>query len=263
MFTPLWFVSVIALLVVDVRTGALQQKDYKSQRCYLCPASNNTCDHTSALQIIECPASRPHCATIAAAPNFTSTLQCAAATEAPCSLEYTAQKHKLTCICADRLCNAPFTSELLNELRNFSTSNVPNNNSADLTEEFFKMYSLVNFTDKNLYKLITVENSEATERSSYNSSHLTTVSATTIHTVTRTNEIEIPRAEARKQEATAPSDDDEDESEGSGSYDETRSQKTPSAPAAPSSFLPANENKSSLLYTKLFLSITFFVYFIV
>ncbi|XP_031770535.2 uncharacterized protein LOC113520256 [Galleria mellonella] len=268
MFTPLWFVSIIALLIVDVRTGSLQQKGEKAQRCYFCPYTNNTCDHFWHLQIENCSGNTPYCATVAFSPNFTSFLQCAAPAEVPCTLTYSAEKYELKCICAGHLCNAPFSLKLLNDLHNFSTSNVPKNTTADFTDSFFKRYSTTNITDKNIYKLITIELTqitEVTEHSSQNVSQITTVSTvTTMHTVTHSNEIDIPRAEARKQEAAAPSDDDEDESEGSGSYDETKSQRhPPSAPAAPSSFLPANENRSSALYTKLFLTTSIFVFFIV
>lgn len=59
---------------------------------------------------------------------------------------------------------------------------------------------------------------------------------------------EIPRAEAFKNEATVPSSDDEDDIEGSGSYENTHSQNhSPSAPAAPSSYLPADENGAATL----------------
>ncbi|CAH2054565.1 unnamed protein product, partial [Iphiclides podalirius] len=58
--------------------------------------------------------------------------------------------------------------------------------------------------------------------------------------------IDAPHAEPLKHEATVPPDDDEDESEGSGVYDDPKSPKNPaSAPAAPSSYLPAEENKAS------------------
>ncbi|XP_059051979.1 uncharacterized protein LOC131846641 [Achroia grisella] len=268
MFTPLWFVSIMALLVVNVRTGSLQQKDKKPQQCYYCSPTNNTCDHLSSLQIYNCPENRPYCATTAVAPNFTSSLQCASPAEIPCKLTYSTQGHELQCICTGHLCNAPFSLTLLNTLRNFTSSSVHENKSADLTDSFFKRYNVTNVTDKKIYKMLTMdlsEETEITERTSQNISQLTTVSAVTTMNIDLKNEIDIPQAAARKQEAAAPSDDDEDESEGSGSYDESKSQRhPPSAPAAPSSFLPAKDsNKSPPLYCNLYLTSSFFVFFII
>lgn len=69
----------------------------------------------------------------------------------------------------------------------------------------------------------------------------------------------MPRAEALKQQ-TAPSEDDEDEGEGSGTYEDSRSHlpsQSASAPAAPSSYLPAEENKACSLTTMLIMPLAF------
>lgn len=83
---------------------------------------------------------------------------------------------------------------------------------------------------------------------------------TTINVKLMLRDSERPRAEALKQQPTVPSDDDEDEGEGSGSYEESRIHNhAVSAPAAPSSFLPANENSASSL-CKDFLAATLFIF---
>ncbi|XP_053615994.1 uncharacterized protein LOC128678450 [Plodia interpunctella] len=252
MYSPMWFLTLVSLLMMDFRTGAIQQKD-EPRRCYLCVASNTTsCDQPSSVTTVECAGP---CATVAVAPNFTSSLQCAAAAaRAPCSLNYSGAL-QLTCLCDGHLCNAPLPTQLTNDLLNFS-ANLPNK-TADLTQTFFEIYSSANLTDE-LFK--------PTTKTPLNITAVTTVSTTTVTAKTTVghNENEMaPRAEPLKQ-ATAPSDDDEDESEGSGAYEETRSQRHPaSAPAAPSSFLPANENKSPPLFTHLFLTTPFIMYVIV
>ncbi|XP_060806118.1 uncharacterized protein LOC106131430 [Amyelois transitella] len=243
----------IACIIVNTIQLACNTNIDAGQRCYLCVANNSTsCDQASAVTTVECPGS---CATVADAPNFTSSLQCAAPAEgapAPCSLNYS-RALQLTCRCTGHLCNAPFSRQLTNDLLNFS-STFPNK-TADLTQTFFKIYSSTNFTGE-LYKAITVAQLTTTNAPL----NITTVGTTSARTTIEPNKMSeiAPRAEPLKQDATAPSDDDEDESEGSGAYEDTRLHRNPaSAPAAPSSFLPADENKSPPLYTHLFLTTPF------
>ncbi|KAI8437649.1 hypothetical protein MSG28_011900 [Choristoneura fumiferana] len=224
MYTSMWFMSVVAILVVDVRTGALLQKD-EPRRCHQCAYNGSAA--CAPARVAPCPARDHHCATVAVAPDFTSTLTCAAAAENPCSLSYSS-KHalQLTCTCPGWACNAPFTPQLRNHLLNFTSTN----NTVNLTKTFFKPF--INITKDKLYYTITVK----VNASQPNNTQLP------IHVIEHMNDIVAPRAEALKQEATEPSDDEEDEGEGSGTYDEARLRRPASAPAAPSSYLPANEN---------------------
>ncbi|XP_028158625.1 uncharacterized protein LOC114351562 [Ostrinia furnacalis] len=260
MLPSMWFMSIIAILVVDVRTGALQQKDAALRRCYHCAANGTACHAT-----VECPGDRPLCATSAVVPNYSSSLHCAAASKTPCSLTRSSGTFILTCVCADDLCNSAFSKELQNQLLEFSKSNVTNNNSSDYTDMFFKSHSFANVTEDKLYKTITVEVVKTTEAPKHNVTNPTTVStaAHTRTTISHPVEVNLPRAEAFKHEPTALSDDDEDASEGSGSYEETRSQRQPaSAPAAPSSYLPANENKAPPLTATLLIGAPILMYFV-
>lgn len=175
--------------------------------------------------------------------DFTSTLTCAVGSELPCSLTFNSKLAlEMTCICVDHLCNAPYSAQLRNELLNFSTK-IPIN-TTELAAAFLKSSAFVNVTLSELYGVIT-KSSKANEKSVYE---------TTMNLLTFGGSDEAPRAEALKHEATVPPDDDEDEGEGSGTFEENKSQ---AAPAAPSSFLPAEENNvSSLSLNKLLLLIT-------
>lgn len=159
--------------------------------------------------------------------DFGTSLGCAAAATAPCSLANSPRQIlELTCICVGHLCNAPFALELRNELLNFSSDN----NSA-LAEAFFKLSKFANVSDAALYKAITVE-------IEVNSTMTTEAGSLSV----------MPKAEALKQQ-TAPSDDEEDESEGSGAYEDSKLHtqgQSASAPAAPSSYLPAENTACSL-----------------
>lgn len=187
--------------------------------------------------------------------DFTTTLECA--TEQLCSLTYSQQKqtYKFICVCGSHLCNRPFSQELRGELLNYASSRPTQNNSVDFTGPFFTSSKYVNVTKEGLYDALTLHDSTSTNAKlpDFNPPEATIVEADTLTVEQKHSEIrhmnEAPRAEALKQEATVPSDDDEDEGEGSGSYEESRSQKRPAAaPAAPSSFLPANENAASRLF---------------
>lgn len=109
---------------------------------------------------------------------------------------------------------------------------------------FFKTF--VNATKDKLYYTITIK----VNASQPNNTHLP------IHVMEHMNDINAPRAEALKQEATEPSDDEEDEGEGSGTYDEARLRRPASPPAAPSSYLPANENTAPPLIVDFLLMTT-------
>lgn len=137
--------------------------------------------------------------------------------------------------------------------------------SIKLVKTFFKMI-FTNITDVDLYKRITV-NVSASHKLIENSSQSTTsASVPTIsknsYSLTRQTEFH-PRLEALKEKSTVPSDDDEDENEGSGSYEESKSHsQLASAPAAPSSFLPADENNSATLIYNFYL-ITYLIVHII
>ncbi|XP_021207031.1 uncharacterized protein LOC105842361 [Bombyx mori] len=250
MCSTMWFVCAIIFVVADIRTGALQQHGMKPQQCHQCTASNTTsCElHTDWTNIV-CPNDRPHCGTIATGPRFASSLTCSATNNTSCSLVYsTGTTLELTCTCLEKFCNLPFAPKLQTELLNFSSKY---NDSENLTETFFKRSIFANSTDLSLYKEITSELEEATELPMRNSSQHTTFSMTTttlvIENVSKHPEV-MPHPIALKQNPSVPSDDDEDESEGSGSYEEPRSRNhASSVPAAPSSFLPANESNAASL----------------
>ncbi|CAH2095289.1 unnamed protein product [Euphydryas editha] len=233
MCSLLWILSIFAIFVADVWTGALQHKDISLRRCHHC-AHKARCELLSSP--VMCPAGQPLCATVASAPNFTSTLTCAAASEAPCSLIYNSNLAlEMTCTCDGHLCNAPFAAQFQNELLNFS-SKIPTNTSAELTQMFLKSSFFANVTKTKLYEAITIIR-EATEKQTKSvSAQSTTIGLTSIGNIADI----APRAEALKHEATVPPDDDEDESEGSGNIDENKAHAD--APAAPSSYLPAEEN---------------------
>ncbi|KAJ8711713.1 hypothetical protein PYW08_008667 [Mythimna loreyi] len=253
MYSSMWFCSIVALLVVDVRTGALQEGDIRPGRCHAC-GNGTACD--GSWTAVPCPEERPLCATVAMGPDFVSSLSCAAASASPCAIRGAANSSlQVTCVCYTHLCNAPFSPEFRNELLNFTFT--PTNSSTNLTQIFFQSTKFANVTDENLYKAITIEVTEATATVAGNMSQVTTVMTVpgTINTQSILRDSEKPRAEALKQEPTVPSDDDEDEGEGSGAYEESRMlNHAVSAPAAPSSFLPAHENSANTLYTDLFLT---------
>lgn len=173
--------------------------------------------------------------------DFTSVVTCAASAEKACSLTYTDQQFTMLCACTAHLCNAPFSAQLRQELIEFSRTYIPHNGSAyDYIEGFWNISHYANIVDDadNIYKLITVPIKQ------------TIFFPDTNQWLNLTSEMsvvamlgEVPRAEAFKNEATVPSSDDEDDIEGSGSYEETHPQEhVSSAPAAPSSYLPADEN---------------------
>lgn len=188
-----------------------------------------------------------------------SSLACAASSAAPCAIRSRSAANsslEVTCVCNTQLCNAPFSPELRKELFNFTFT--PTNTSTDIAQIFFQSTKYANVTSEDLYKAITIEVTEAaTTTAVRNVSQATTVIMVpgTINIQSILRDSEKPKAEALKQEPTAPSDDDEDEGEGSGAYEESRVHNhAVSAPAAPSSFLPANENSASPLYTDVLLS---------
>lgn len=201
--------------------------------------------------------------------DYLSSLHCAPASKSPCSLTRTSGAFTLVCVCADDLCNSQFSKELQNQLVEFSKVNITNENASEYTEMFFKSYSFANVTEDKLYKTITIELAKPTEMPRQNESHPMTLSpavhahTTVSHSVEHSVDASLPRAEAFKHEPTALSEDDEDASEGSGSYEETRTPRQPaSAPAAPSSYLPANENKAPPLAATFLITTPIFMYFV-
>ncbi|XP_039760230.1 uncharacterized protein LOC120633903 [Pararge aegeria] len=250
----LMVLSIVSLFVADVWTGTLLRKESSPQRCHHCVHNaTSNCEHLTAAPVL-CPVGEPFCATVARTPNFTSILTCAAAKESPCLVSFNSKLElEMSCICTEHLCNVPFSTQLRNELLNFSLR-IPAN-TTELTETFLKSSVFANVTKTELYKLIT-KVSEATESPIAFSSQPTAIALVSIGI----SEIG-PRAEALKHEATVPPDDDEDEGEGSGSFEEAR---THAAPAAPSSYLPAEENKSAAmdfnLYIFVFISSMFHLF---
>ncbi|XP_045504102.1 uncharacterized protein LOC123700806 [Colias croceus] len=256
MVASMWFLSILILLIVDTRTGALPHADVESRHCHQCNSTN--CDQ---LHTVQCLPDQPHCVTIATAPNFTTSLSCGSAQESTCILEHKAEQFQLTCTCDDNLCNAPYNQRLRNELLNFST-NFPANSTAKLTETFLKLSTFANVSDEALYEKLTGNTTLTTPIP-------TTISTPVVVTKLASNKnssaeilkrnvsVELlPRAEALKHEATVPPDDDEDESEGSGtSVDESKANEH-AAPAAPSSYLPANGNSAQTLMFNSFLFLT-------
>ncbi|XP_072933438.1 uncharacterized protein [Epargyreus clarus] len=258
MVSAIWFLSALACLIADVRTGPSQQKDVESQRCYQCPHANNAtdCEHLEDLVQVTCSTELPHCATIAVSPDYKSLLTCAAATQTPCTLTRKAKdKYEMTCTCAGHLCNAPFTPELRNELLNFSYTNLPDNRTTGLTEVFINSTAFADTSATNLYETIT-------QRIVTGVNTITPVQPVTSTMEPNFDNANAPRAEALKHEATVPPDDDEDENEGSGSFEDVKPQ-IPAAPAAPSSFLPANENKAIPVHVNLLAAIPFISLYIV
>ncbi|XP_061728340.1 uncharacterized protein LOC133533382 [Cydia pomonella] len=255
MYTSMCFMSIVAILMIDVRTGALLQKDTGPRQCYQCLHNQSACQPDRRLQA-PCPAHGLHCATVAKAPDFTSTLTCAASAAHPCTLTQSQQTLQLTCTCAGHRCNSPFTAQLRNKLLNFTLtmSNV-NKTSLDLTDMFLKYFGNVSLNK--LYEAITLKSTQEKR----NNTQLPVYTSSTLkpNLVGSLNDINPPRAEALKHEATEPSDDEEDENEGSGSYEESRLRRPASAPAAPSSYLPANENKAPPLFINFILITTIFL----
>ncbi|KAJ0172255.1 hypothetical protein K1T71_012228 [Dendrolimus kikuchii] len=255
----MWLLSVVALLAVDVRTGALQQRDMGPRQCHQCIRSNlTTCEQPSDWSLTTCNADQPYCATTAIGPDFISALSCSPSIIPTCTLKYSENHNmELTCICTDSNCNLPFSRKLRSELIKFSYANV-NSSNENITNEFFNFID-TNITDAN-YKRITVGHGTNEIK---NVTRLTTVPVPTVTIMVLRHTIDVvPRVEALKQNAATPSDDDEDESEGSGSYEETRSHQA-AAPQAPSSFLPANDNKATTsLFTNILLFIPILVYLV-
>lgn len=180
-------------------------------------------------------------------PDFTSTLTCASASDAPCSLIYNSNLAlEMTCTCDGHLCNEPFALQFQNELLNFS-SKLPANCSAVLIETFLKSSFFANVTTTKLYEAITIVRGATEKQGASVSTQSTTIGLASIGTSANL----APRAEALKHEATVPPDDDEDEGEGSGNIEETKSQAA--APAAPSSYLPAEENNVAPLIINVYL----------
>ncbi|CAG4991200.1 unnamed protein product [Parnassius apollo] len=248
MWTLIWYSSILAILVADIRTGALKSIDIPPQRCYECVNANSTTQCSFQKAPVLCPAQQPLCGTVAVGPSFTSFLKCLPAFKTTCSIKVTTHATlKMSCVCTEQLCNAPFSKNIQNELLHFEKDKLLEN-SSDLTTTFFKSLKLENVTD--LYKTITFnEQKEKNISTNNNSTPPPVLKLTELPLVNFNNSIKVgaPHAEQLKHEATVPPDDDEDESEGSGSYEDSRSQKNPpSAPAAPSSYLPAEENKASL-----------------
>ncbi|OWR45483.1 uncharacterized protein LOC116774076 [Danaus plexippus] len=237
-----WIVCMVALFAADVHTGTLQTTGISPRRCHHCFVNaTNNCEPGDQITVL-CPIGEPYCATVAIAPNFISTVTCAAASESPCLLRFNLKSAlELICTCTKPLCNLPYSTQLRNELLNFST-NIQSNASDELTEAFLKSSLFANVTKAKLYDMITSPG-EAIVKPSFLSSQSTAIDLESIDV----EEIK-PRAESLKQATVPP--DDEDDGEGSGLEDS----KTPvSAPAAPSSFLPAQENNAPPLILNIYL----------
>lgn len=158
----------------------------------------------------------------------------------------------MLCVCTAHLCNAPFSAQLRQELIEFSRTNIPHNGSGiDFVEALWNVSRYGNTVDDSdsIYKLITVP----IKQTIFFPKTSTIISKTQWANLTSEMSVvamlgEIPRAEAFTNEATVPSSDDEDDIEGSGSYESTHTQHhSPSAPAAPSSYLPADESGAGTL----------------
>ncbi|XP_013165834.1 PREDICTED: uncharacterized protein LOC106116512 [Papilio xuthus] len=242
MWTSMWFTSVLAILVADIRTGAFQNKEVEGRQCYQCPTANTTACSQQKVAV-SCPLEQPYCGTVAVGPHFDSLLKCLPEFKSSCTMKLISNSiFELSCVCSGVLCNAPFTKTTQTRLMEFAKSNTVDN-SSDVTKAFYKYFKLENTTD--IYKAVTNEEVKTTVSYATMSS-VTKLNDVLIINTNHTNEIDLPHAEPLKHEATVPPDDDEDETEGSGTYDDTKTPKnTVSAPAAPSSFLPAEENKAS------------------
>ncbi|KAG7309191.1 hypothetical protein JYU34_005118 [Plutella xylostella] len=264
---PLWGASLATLLLANLRTVTLLQTDTSPRRCHSCDNST-ACREPGA---VLCPPEKPWCSTVAAAPNVTSSLGCAAAAavaaERACLLAYCAQKQRfqMTCVCATDLCNAPFSPQLLEALLHFASNDHSENNSTDLTDAFFNSTKYANVTKSGLFAALTAKTNEGSTTLGISTARPTTVrSAEAAGAATQPREAAgeahgagVPRAEALKQEA-APSDDDEDEGEGSG--DEERPRAPPAAPQPPSSYLPASENGAAPLYPQVLVTTSLFLF---
>ncbi|XP_050680894.1 uncharacterized protein LOC126976531 isoform X2 [Leptidea sinapis] len=224
MFPSMWILC-ITFLMLDVRIEALPQKANPLE-CYQCSDDQLNC--TDPLPTARCSPEQ-YCTTIATAPNFTSILTCASARKTPCTLERKEEQIVLTCICMWNLCNAPINQHLKHSLLNYS-SNFPANSSSDLTETFlnslFANGELNEFVPKGNKSLI------APIKETHSSGFVD---------ANKLLNVSLPKAEALKHQVTVPPDDDEDENEGSGTAVED-SKAVPSAPAAPSSYLPADKS---------------------
>ncbi|XP_026332329.1 uncharacterized protein LOC113239507 [Hyposmocoma kahamanoa] len=258
-FPTMWLV-LSAFLLTEYYAEAASSKDVVSRRCHQCGVDTDVKEgvgepcgsRLGPVRATLCPADQPYCATVATSPNFTSVVTCAATAEKPCSLTYSDEQYTMLCVCTSHLCNAPFSSQLRQELIDFSRTHIPRNGSGtDFVEALWNVSrygDTVDDTDS-IYKLITVP-----IKQTIFFPKTTTITSKT-QWVNLTSEMsvvamlgEIPRAEAFKNEATVPSSDDEDFVEGSGSYGNTHAQHhSPSAPAAPSSYLPADENGAATL----------------
>ncbi|XP_068619919.1 uncharacterized protein [Battus philenor] len=262
MWTSMWFTSVFAILVADIRTGALLNKDIEPRKCYQCSNAYNvsTCGQEKTLT---CPVDQPYCGTVAVGPSFASTLKCLPAFNTSCLTRLSSNSTiEISCICTGELCNAPFSKKIQNGLFQFAKTTTIDNVS-DITYVLFKYLKVGNETD--LYKLLTNNNYEDTVTSMPKFATTPTVTKLTEELIitNHSNEVDIPHAEPLKHEATVPPDDDEDENEGSGSYDDTKLQKnTASAPAAPSSYLPAEENKASTMFKNTLAVVCLIIYVI-
>lgn len=176
---------------------------------------------------------------------------CAATAEKPCSLNYSDEQYIMSCVCTSHLCNAPFSAQLRQELIDFSRTFIPHNGSGvDFVEALWNVSRYGDTVDdSDIYKLITVPIKQTiffpkTTTITSKNQWLNLTSEMSVVAMLG----ELPRAEAFKNEATVPSSDDEDFIEGSGSYENTHTQdNSPSAPAAPSSYLPADENGAATL----------------
>lgn len=185
-------------------------------------------------------------------------LKCLPEFKSSCSMKHSSNSiFELSCTCSGALCNAPFTQSTQNRLMDFAKSNTVN--SSDVTKEFYEYFNIENATDA--YKVVT--NKEVKTTTNYATiSTVTNLNDVLIINANHTNEIDLPHAEPLKHEATVPPDDDEDETEGSGTYDDSKTPKnTVSAPAAPSSFLPAEENKASKVVENILLILPLFTLF--
>ncbi|CAB3233546.1 unnamed protein product [Arctia plantaginis] len=232
-------------------------------QCYNCRANDTTsCEDSSSWTLVTCTTKRPLCATTASAPDFHSSLICAPVVNTPCTVRTPSNSSFVVMwVCNTHLCNVPFPPQWRNVLINFPSNNT-DMKQLNICNSLFKYANNTN-QDKTPKEKIT-EESKAPQATARTSLEPTLVSVPTkMNVQLMLRDSERPRAEALKQQPTVPSDDDEDESEGSGSYEESKIHNNAvSAPAAPSSFLPANENSATSL-CKDFLVATLFIYLVV
>lgn len=179
-------------------------------------------------------------------PDFISSLQCGEVFEESCSILYSSNRLVVSCACANDLCNQPLPEQLVQELKQFSsTAKLNNTNSTDVTSLFFNTSLLYKSTNQLFDAFVKINATKILVNSSngnYTKKEL---------------KVEGPKAELLKHEVIVPSDDDE-EGDGSGGWDDTHNHRRPgSVPSAPSSYLPSQESRGSSIFINLLVTTLF------